>query len=161
MTDTDKRAAYIDGLRQIADFLAEHPEVPLPHLGAYAEDSPLPAMSIYVYGDDPRAVMASIARAMTDAGGAVQKRVKDSTASFQVWREFAGLVLVATASRGDVCERVVTGTTEITEEVPDPEALAAVPKVTVTKVIEDVEWVCQPLLKPASTSLLRVPAGES
>jgi hypothetical protein len=160
MTDTDKRAAYIEGLHQIADFLSEHPEVPLPHLGAYAEGSPLPALSIYVYGDNPRATMATIARAMTDSGASVQKRVKDSTGSFQAWREFGGLVLVATASRGDVCERVVTGTREVTEEVPDPEAVAAVPKVTVTKVVEDVEWVCKPLLKP-STSLLSVPAEVS
>lgn len=159
MTDIDKRAAYIEGLHQIADFLTVHPEVPLPHLGAYAEGSTLPAMSIYLYGDDLRSEMASIVRAMTNPSTSVQKRVKDSTESFQVWREFAGLVLVATAHRDEVCERVVTGTREVTEEVPEPEALAAVPKVTITKVVEDVEWVCQPLLKPASTSLLRVPDG--
>jgi hypothetical protein len=157
--DNDKRAAYIEGLHQIADFLAEHPEVPLPHLGAYAEGSNLPAMSIYVYGDEPRVMVASIARAMAEPGAAVQKRVKESTESYQVWREFGGLVLVATANRNEVCERVVTGAREVTEEVPDPEALAAVPKVSVTKVVEDVEWVCAPLLKTPSKSLLRVPDG--
>lgn len=157
MTDTDKRAAYIEGLHQIADFLAEHPDVPLPHLGAYAEGSNRPAMSIYVYGHDPRTKVASIVRAMTEPGTAVQKRVKDSTQSYQVWREFGGLVLLATASRDEVCERVVVGTREVTVEEPDPEALAAVPTVSVTKVVEDVEWVCAPLLKPP-TSLLSVPA---
>jgi hypothetical protein len=45
-----------------------------------------------------------------------------------------------------VCERVVTGTRLETKEVPDPEALKAVPLVTVTETVEDVEWRCMPLL---------------
>lgn len=157
MTDTDKRAAFIDGLHQVADFLTAHPDVPLPYIGAYAEGCELPSLPIYIYGDEARTTMASIARSMADTGGTVQKRAKDSTESYQVWREFAGLVLVATARRNEVCERVVTGTREVTKEVPDPEALAAVPTVTVTEVVEDVDWVCAPLLKP-STSILKVGA---
>jgi hypothetical protein len=43
----------------------------------------------------------------------------------------------------------VVGTREVTEEVPDPEALAAVPKVTVTRTVEDVRWECRPLLAEA------------
>lgn len=154
MSTDERRTAFVDGLHQIADFLAEHPEVPLPYLGAYAEGSLLPGMSIYLCGDDTRAEMATVARAMADSGASVQKRVKDSTGSFQVWREFAGLVLIAAASRGEVCERVVTGTREVTREVPDPEALAAVPKVTVTETVEDVDWVCTPLLASAPKGLI-------
>jgi hypothetical protein len=54
--------------------------------------------------------------------------------------------------RNEVCEKVVTGTREVTKEVPDPEALAAVPKVTVTETVEDVEWRCHPILDAAVQS---------
>jgi len=149
---TDTRQAFIDGLHQIASFLAEHPEVPLPALGSYAAGSFLPTLSIFTQaqsGDekrDQRAMLADIARAMG-------KAEKSTRHEFAIWRQFAGVALVAYAQRDEVCERVVTGTREVTEEVRDPEALAAVPLVSVTKVIEDVEWVCTPLLKPAATGL--------
>ncbi len=52
------------------------------------------------------------------------------------------VMLHAYGDRAKVCERVVTGTREVTEEVPDPDA----PKVTVTRVVEDVEWRCSSIL---------------
>src|SRR5690242_12905173 len=124
---TDTRQDFIDGLHQIADFLAEHPEVPLPHLESYATGAFVPTMSIYLVGDkDQRGLLAGIARAM----GGAEKRVNDATDRFMVYRRFAGIALAASAERNEVCERVVTGTREVTEEIPDPEALAAVPKVS-------------------------------
>jgi heme-binding NEAT domain protein len=54
--------------------------------------------------------------------------------------------------REEICERIVTGTREVTVEVPDPEQLAAVPTVSVTKTVEDVEWICRPLLDDATTA---------
>jgi hypothetical protein len=54
--------------------------------------------------------------------------------------------------RAEVCERVVVGTEEVEEEVPDPEALAAVPRVKVTKTVEQVKWVCSPLLAAGGES---------
>jgi hypothetical protein len=154
---TDTRQAYIDGLHQIAEFLTEHPEVPLPYQSGLVAGQFRPAvMRIYLVGEaGPREKLAAITRAM----GNVDKSVNEATANFEVHRQFAGITLLAAASRADVCERVVTGTREVTKEIPDPEALAAVPKVTVTEVVEDVDWVCQPLLKTPSTSLLRVPEG--
>ena len=155
---TDARQAYIDGLHQIADFLAEHPEVPLPAMGDYASGEYAPTLTIYTQlsrGDtrDQRTKLADIARAM----GRAEKSTRHE---FAIWRRFAGVVLAAYADRDEVCDRVVTGTREVTEEVPDPDALAAVPKVSVTKVVEDVEWVCTPLLKPAAGALqfVEVPA---
>ena len=143
-----RRAAYIDGLRQIADWLEQHPDVPLPYLG-FAGSTKLqaqnvPAVPIYVW-DDQRQRMAAIARAM---GGAEKDAAGDR---FRLTRHFAGIAVVASAERDQVCERIVVGTREVTEEVPDPEALAAVPKVTVTKTVEDVEWRCGSLLAPAGT----------
>lgn len=159
MTDIDARQAYIDGLHQIADFLAEHPEVPLPLMGDYVSGEYLPTFAIYTQhlgrGDerDQRTALADVARAMG-------KAEKSTRYEFAIWRKFAGIVLAAYAKRDEVCDRVVTGTREVTKEVPDPEALAAVPMVSVTEVVEDVEWVCAPLLKPAAGALqfVEVPA---
>jgi hypothetical protein len=159
------RAAFVDGLHQIADFLAEHPEVPLPYLGGAAAlwDAGYhgPSMPIYLHGTDTsqRAALATIARAMGSAEKATDRR-DEPNARFYVWRVFAGIALVASAERDEVCDRVVVGTREETKEILDPDALAAVPKVTVTKTVEQVEWVCTPLLRPAATGLqfVEVPA---
>lgn len=151
MSTDETRQAYIDGLHQIADFLAEHPEVPLPHLSSYVDGQYAPVLSIYlVTPGEQREPLAEIARAM----GTANKTADDRTGRFVVWRQFAGIKLLASADRAEVCERVVTGTREVTKEVPDPEALAAVPKVTVTEVVEDVDWVCTPLLKAAPKGLI-------
>lgn len=138
-TETDQeRAAYIEGLRQVADWLEAHPEVELPWLGFE------PKLSIYLVGYAQREPLAAIARAM----GSFEK-IANGDDYFQIVRRFAGIAVVAQASRDEVCEKVVVGTTEVTEEVPDPVALAAVPKVTVTKTVEQVEWRCGSLLAPA------------
>jgi hypothetical protein len=151
MATPEARQAYIEGLHQIADFLAEHPEVKLPHLHSFVDGEYGPVLRIYL--TDPgeqREPLAEIARAM----GNVKMVADGRLGRFEVWRQFAGIKLVASADRAEVCERVVTGTREITVEEPDPDALAAVPKVSVTKVVEDVEWVCQPLLKAAPKGLI-------
>jgi hypothetical protein len=135
-----KRDAHTDGLRQIADFLDMHPEVPRPyHLldGKYY---------IYLHGDDQRAQLATIARAM----GRAEKSVEGER--FYVSRPFGGITLIAQADRAQVCERVVVGTREVEVEEADPAAVAALPKVKHVKVIEDVEWVCSPALLADDTS---------
>lgn len=147
----DARQAFIDGLHQIADFLAEHPEVPLPTMGSSIGGKYEPTLSIFTQCEsrderDQKTMLADIARAMG-------KAEKSTHHEFAIWRRFAGVILAAYAERNEVCDRVVTGTREVTREVRDPEALAAVPLVSVTETVEDVEWVCTPLLKPAADAL--------
>lgn len=52
--------------------------------------------------------------------------------------------------RKEICERVVIGTREVKEEVPDPELLEAatkdIPMVEKVRVIEDVEWQCHSIM---------------
>ena len=120
---TDTRQAFIDGLHQIADFLAEHPEVPLPHLGSYVTGEYQPTLGVLAQCEsqdsrDQRTILADAARAMG-------KAEKSTFHEFAIWRRFAGIVFAVYAERDEVCERVVTGTREVTEEVPDPEALKA------------------------------------
>lgn len=153
--EQDQRTAFTAGLREIADWLDAHPEVPVPYLGSYVPGNPRPSMPIYLrepYSFEEgmpsvREQMATIARAM----GKANKAPGGVEGTFIVSRSFAGLAVYAQADREEVCERVVLGTRDVTEEVPDPEALKAVPKVIVTKTVEDVEWRCMPLLAEATS----------
>ena len=142
-----ERAAYIAGLRQIADWLEANPAVQLPTLNSLRPGTNefTNMMRIYVssYGGSARVKMAAIARAMGRAEKVFQHE------DFCLVRTFAGITISAEVDRDEVCERVVVGKREVTEEVPDADALAAVPKVTVTRTVEDVEWRCVPLLRDA------------
>ena len=143
MTGTD-RADYIAGLHALADMLDQHPELPLPSTGTST------AFDWWIWdheNENSKAVLAEIVRLIP---GAKNKVVGEgSTASwFTVEASLRGLRIDVNAHRASVCRRVVTGTREVTEEVPDPDALATVPKVTVSKTVEDIEWVCEPLMAP-------------
>ena len=65
-------------------------------------------------------------------------RKSSESGYYNLTRSFGSIDFEVTASHAKVCERVVVGTEEV-EEV-DPEALAALPKVKVTR--EIVEWKC-------------------
>lgn len=137
--------AVIDGLVSLAAMIEQHPELvddggPL----RYAFDG------VNVYATD-RAAVAALARMGTRAGAKVVKHQGDKWAGVDLHfgnaQGYTGKVsLHVFVEREEICERIVTGTRKVTEEVPDPEALAAVPKVTVTKTVEDVEWRCHPIL---------------
>lgn len=149
-----ERAAYTRGLREIAEWLDAHPEVPLPNIDSTVTGKDRPTLTILIgwwNSKDQREDMATIGRAM----GKFSKHARDGGERFYIYRVFGSVAVAVSADRDEVCERVVTGTHEVTEEVPDPEILATVPKVTVTKVVEDVTWVCSPILAGAP----ELPAG--
>lgn len=135
--NTDRAAAMATGLRALADMVEAHPEIT--HDLRYVFDDILVSV-------DTRAEISRLARAGAKTGAKVTKHVGSKFAGVNV--AFGPVGLHVYADRDEVCERVVTGTREVTEEVPDPEALAAVPKVAVTKVVEDVEWRCSSFLAP-------------
>lgn len=156
--DTEDRSSFIAGLCAIARFLDEHPEVPLPYLGPGAEGSDLPCLPIYLVAGDQKAQIATITRAMGNAVKA-PKSYGNGDERFQVWREFEGIVLMAQASRDQVCTRVVTGTEDReVEEIVTPAV-----KRTVVKPVEVIEWRCEPLLATAAemteAALEHDPAG--
>lgn len=141
MTNTDKRADYIKGLRALADLLETHDELPLPSTGHRdAFDWWLPWDV-----EDAKATMATIARLLP---GEKKKTVGElgGSAWFTLAAQLHGLRIDVNASRENVCTRVVTGTREITEEIPDPDALAAVPTTTVTRTEEIIDWIYEPIL---------------
>jgi hypothetical protein len=107
----------------------------------------------YVHGAE---TLAEFARAAARAGRKVTKKTNGTEDQFfGIEVSFGWLTLYVYADRDEVCERVVTGSREVVEEVPDPEALAAVPKVTVTTTVEDVVWRCGPLLAPVAEHAVR------
>lgn len=135
-----KRSAYTAGLRALADILDAHPELPLPYEGSSPDLSQRMTFH-FLSGDDPRGKMIAARRAL---GVPVDKNALD--AYFNLHGQLHGLYFAITTFRNEVCERVVVGTREVEIEEPDPEVLAALPKVTRTVVVEDVEWECRPVL---------------
>lgn len=145
----DPRVEYIAGLREIADWLEAHPEVPLPYLATTQGGKGFEnALHIYLRsGGNQKAELAAIARAM----GKAEKVTDDKLDRLNLVRRFAGIAVIAVADRDEVCERVVTGVETVTRKVKDPKALAAVPEVEVTEEVETYEWRCTSILSGASS----------
>jgi len=142
-TDIETRAAYTAGLRQLADALDAHPGLPLPTGGSVA-----PLTIHFLHGDDPRAAMAAAARVLPVTWAKDAWEGASGGAYFELAGALAGLAIRLSAYRDAVCTRIVTGTREVTETVADPAALAAVPRVEVTRTEDIVEWECSSLLAP-------------
>jgi hypothetical protein len=138
-------ADLAENARRIAEFLDTlGPDVPIPtHIepghGQHGTVSWLLFSDTDL--DRQRAVAAAVVRGV---GGKWEKNPGDLFAFDRVLP--SGLELDVTVKRPAVCERVVTGTREVVKTVPAPDA----PTVQVTEVVEDVEWVCGPLLAEAT-----------
>lgn len=140
-------ARAANDLAAFGRFVADHPDLPTPELTrveTYREDDRIVTYQIMVLGFDAAAEMTRIARILNDGAGKGEVVKVQEGDYFRLQRRFGSVLLEAWTMRDAVCERVQVGTETI--EKPDPEALAAVPKIT-----EDVpvfEWRCSPLLDP-------------
>lgn len=139
--DPVRRAAYIDGLRQLADLLAAEPTLPLPNTGSF---------DWYVFDLNSRGSdEAAMADQKSAAAGIVRllpgsQTKQDGNDLFRFEGRIGGLETQVVVNRSAVCERVVTGTETVTKRVPDPSV--EVPLVEVTETVETFEWRCAPLL---------------
>lgn len=137
MSTNPKTIALVDGLRALAAMIEAHPEAAeAAKVHWWLEKVNVPVGS--------KEVVAAMARAGLKAGAKVTKWQDSKHAGVDV--KFGPVGLRVYLAREEICERVVVGTREVTEEVPDPDALAAIPKVTVTTTVEDVEWRCGSIL---------------
>lgn len=125
---TEAQQAYIQGLRDIADWCEAHPD--------YAPGNSGGGVNVYISGLFTKEDLVQAGRAM---GGTLHKHISDSF--FWLDKEFGPHTLSAAVWRDLICERVVTVTEEEVTE-PDPDVLATVPTVTRTVQRETVEWVC-------------------
>lgn len=130
--EANKRREYIAGLRALAELLETHPELELPYDGSGTELLVIPT-------EDEAEQIAAWAKALP---GMKRKQVRDGY--FDLFGSIEGLRVQVIVGRDSVCRRVVVGIREVTEEIPDPSA--DIPTVTVTRTVEDVEWICEPIL---------------
>jgi hypothetical protein len=130
-------------LRALAAWLDSHPE-----FEPYSIDTGGPTVVAHHYGVRDASDLADRAMAL---GGRWEKRTGGLLDDLFTLRQQVAPSVFAelTGDRESVCTRVVTGSRTVEVEEPDPAAVAALPKVTRTQVIEDVEWRCEPLLAHA------------
>lgn len=136
-----ERDQHCDALQALVDLLRAHPELDSPfhsHINA----------PIVGFSDEQKTALAAWARAVSHL---------KPTKHFDKWAALhvnfgGGVELHVYADRDAVCERVVVGTETVTKTVKDPEALAAVPEIEVTEQVEQVEWICSPLLAVEAAS---------
>lgn len=138
MTD---RTDYINGLRELADLLEQHDDLPLPSTGT----SKYNAIDWHLFGGD----IADDLEKQKDLARVIVRALPGQAEKWETGELFrfhgrvGGLVWQVLVERDAVCERVVT-TREVTEMVPDPSV--SVPLIEITKTVEDVEWECGSLL---------------
>ena len=141
MSDNDLAQQMSAGLRNLAEFIEQNPEL----AAGFRYTLQTTALNIHLqYDRDAAPQLAEYAKAAARHGAKVSKDVDDQFHNLIF--DFGGAKARVIAYRNEVCERVVTGTDTVTKTVPDPDALAAVPTVEVTETVETYEWVCKPLL---------------
>jgi hypothetical protein len=138
--DAQLATEFASGLRLLATLIEENPEL-ADNFRNGLRDS---GINVHLRSSDPAAEMANIARIARRYGATTNKSITEKM--HNVMCDFGTVRFDILAWREEVCERVVVDTREVVEEVPDPELLAAVPTVTVTRTEDVVEWQCRPLL---------------
>ncbi len=138
-------AAVAADLRAIADMVEDNPY--LAALIAQAFGSSV--FPVYAAAaeqrDNLRELLAETVRQLQPlATKPIEKRYGDKW--FYAAVPMRAIKLELAEERDKVCTRVVTGVETVTEEVPDPDALAAVPTIIQTREVETVEWKCEPLM---------------
>ena len=129
--DMDKRAEYVQGLRDVADFLEAHDTLPLPggEFTAYTFEQA-----------ETLPIVQEIAKQL----GSFKKRELNGYLTLE--KSFGPIALCFTHSQEDTCRRIVIGTRKV-EKIIYPEGIK-----TETKTIEEeiVEWKCPSLFNPES-----------
>jgi hypothetical protein len=135
----EARAAWIQGLRDIADLFESKTEIPLPYNQWY---------NVWISSnDDTKEKMATIAKALAPC-----KKEYEGT-DFSISRQFGPHHLSFNTSRDNVCERVVTG-----KQMVEARPSVYYPEVPAHE--EDVvEWVCSPLLAASEPTAEEIESG--
>lgn len=131
----DPRAEYIAGLRALADLLEQNEILPLPYEGTSSE------LTFFTYEREQAQAFARL------LPGKVDKEVTDSNSfGFELHGAIHGLRVLVYADREKVCRRVVKG---VRTEVRTEDITQVIGQRSVPVEVEDVEWVCEPLLAGA------------
>lgn len=125
-----ERLAGLNLIRHICDVLEENPELP----------NVLSLQYQSIWSWDYADVLGMIKKMRRAFGGTWEKRYDSD--SFKLERRDGDVLVILSADRESVCERVVVGSREVEVEEYDAEALAEVPRVTVIREEDVVEWRC-------------------
>lgn len=137
MEKANPNAELIARLRELADFLEAHPELP--------ECYSTPIFDLSVYGEDAKEQLAHFAK----VAGRVEKSATYRT--FYLRKSFGPIRLDMNAMREQVCERVLVGTKVEPEHfIPaQPETFVPAQEVPI------YEWRCGSILAVAEAELER------
>ncbi len=127
---TTPQQVWIDSAREMIDFLEAHPDLIDPYM----------SLTSYTFCKGTKEEFAKTALQLGPSAKSADGM------RFNVTRRFGIHSHQVTQNRADICEKKVVGTEEIEVEEPDPEAVAALPKVKTVTTVEKVEWVCPPSL---------------
>jgi len=143
MSPTDTIVSTGTKLRALADLIDNHPDLPVPYITGYSSGDMQASWYLHVHGIDLPNQKTTAARIVRTLGGQWDKTQDDDQFSFTQDRD--GLSLTVIVNRAAVCERVVTGTHEVTvPATPAQPAQEALPERT--ERVEDIQWVCSSLL---------------
>lgn len=146
--------AEVNILRELSTVIERNPWMPRPSFSIGLSAGRRTMINVNVWspvpgaeGDTDLARMKDTLRALRRAfGGGVWKKNDPSSNSFaetyyELTREWNGATVVLSAYRSKVCQMTVREE-EYTEEVPDPNYVADVPTITVTRTRKVTEWHC-------------------
>lgn len=147
MTTTETITTTSDQLRALADLIDAHPDLPAPYITAYSNGGGVHAKwYLHLHGLDLPGQKTTAAQIVRILGGQWDKAEDGDRFNFASFRH--GLSLEVVVNRAAVCERVVTGTHEVTvPATPAQPAQDALPERT--EQVENVTWVCSSLLADA------------
>lgn len=157
--------AEVNALRELSAVIERNPWMPRPMFQTSTAESLPSRIAVNVWSIPPQAEgeteierMKDYVRAIRRAfGGGTWKKNNprdDSYAEqyYTLTREWHGATLQITTHREQMCQLVVREE-EYTEEVPDPDVVAEVPTVTVTKTRQIREWICNDNSPEGSTPM--------
>lgn len=136
MNHTELATNQAAGLRRLAELIEAHPELS----ANFRYTLNTAGISVHLTSEDKAAQLGTIARIALRHGATVTKDITDTWHNLVL--DFDGIRAQVLAYRDQVCQRVVVGTREVVEEVPDPDA----PTIQRTRTEDIVEWQCSPIL---------------
>lgn len=133
------RQRYTALLRDVAAFMDEHEEFPEPYVHPGGE------LHFCFSG---RETLAAVRRALGGEEWVKDAREGGGGGYFELRGKWRGVTVRLSAARDAVCTRVVTGTEDCeVEEIVTPAVTRKV-----TKPVDIVEWVCEPVTAPAAAA---------
>ena len=152
MATTATTTTVSENLRVLADLIEAHPELPPPYVTAYGSSAEVEAnwyLHINGFAGGLPGEKAAAALIVSTLGGKWDK--SEGGDDFRLTQvNPGGVSFHVVVHRAAVCERVVTGSHEVT--MPATDAMPARPaEPGHVETVEDFTWVCSSLLEPVAS----------